>query len=177
MRESLPTISQMIQPRYQDISSSKIPITKNPSDERVRVRVIAGESMGTHAIIDTRTSIMYLHITLKSGAELMQPVPINYNIFAYIINGEGLFGKNNLPAQRGQMVIFENDGNQVVVKKRIESEDDMEKSDLDLLLITGLPLNEPVVRYGPFVMNEQSEIYQAIEDYRSAKMGKIDFEH
>lgn len=75
------------------------------------------------------------------------------------------------------MVIFENDGNQVVVKKRIESEDEMEKSDLDLLLITGLPLNEPVVRYGPFVMNEQSEIYQAIEDYRSAKMGKIDFEH
>lgn len=128
----------MIQPRYQDISSSKIPITTNPSDERVRVRVIAGESMGTHAIIDTRTSIMYLHITLKSGAELMQPVPINYNIFAYIIN-EGLFGKNNLPAQRGKMVIFENDGNQVVVKKRIESEDDMEKSDLDLLLITGLP--------------------------------------
>lgn len=53
----------------------------------------------------------------------------------------------------------------------------MEKSDLDLLLITGLPLNEPVVRYGPFVMNEQSEIYQAIEDYRNAKMGKIDFEH
>ena len=109
----------------------------------------------------------------------MQPVPINYNTFAFIINREGLFGKNNLPAQRGQMVIFENDGNQVVVKKRIESEDANtgKFKDLDLLLIAGLPLNEPVVRYGPFVMNEQSEIYQAIEDYRSGKMGKIDFEH
>lgn len=92
--------NKMIKPRYQEISSSKIPIAKSLSNEGVRVKVIAGESIGTRAIIDTKTPIMYLHFKLKSGYELVQHVPANFNTFAYIINGEGLFGKNNSLAQK-----------------------------------------------------------------------------
>jgi redox-sensitive bicupin YhaK (pirin superfamily) len=148
--------NKMIKPRYQEISSSKIPIAKSLSNEGVRVKVIAGESIGTRAIIDTKTPIMYLHFILKSGDELVQHVPANFNTFAYIINGEGLFGKNNSLAQKGQMVISGNDGDQVVFKKRVDSKDASEKPDLDLLLRAGQPLNELVARYGPFVMNDQS---------------------
>jgi redox-sensitive bicupin YhaK (pirin superfamily) len=161
---NLPRKDKMTKPRYQDIQSAKIPVAK--SADGVQVRVIAGESMGARAVIDTRTPIMYLHFTLKPGAEVAQPVPQDYNAFAYVVGGKGSFGGK--AAQRGQAVLFENDGSEVSIK----ASDD---TPLDVLLIAGVPLGEPVSRYGPFVMNTEQEIYQAIEDYRSGRMGKIDF--
>jgi redox-sensitive bicupin YhaK (pirin superfamily) len=166
---NLPRRDKMTKPRYQDIQSAKIPIAES-DDGQVRVKVIAGEALGKQAVIETRTPIMYLHFTLQPGAEVAQPVPQDYNAFAYVVGGKGLFGADGKPAQRGQVVLFASDGNKISIKVPENAD-----SPLDVLLIAGLPLNEPVARYGPFVMNTEEEIHQAIDDYRSGRMGKIDF--
>ncbi len=164
---NLPKKDKMMKPRYQDVPSSKIPTAQNNG---VTVKVIAGEAMGKRAVIDTRTSIMYLHYTLQPGAKTVQTVLQNYNAFAYVISGEGLFGAEQNPAHKEQAVLFEQDGNEITIK----APDDA-ISPLEVLLIAGVPLGEPVARYGPFVMNTEDEIRQAILDYNSGRMGKIDF--
>ena len=88
---NLPKKDKMIAPRYQDVPSSKIPVSYS-SDKKVRVKIIAGESMGKTSVIETKTPIIYLHFTLQPGSEIIQKVPKEYNSFAYVAAGEGLFG-------------------------------------------------------------------------------------
>lgn len=164
---NLPKKDKMMKPRYQDLPANKIPIVQN---DKIKVRVIAGESMGKQATIETRTPIMYLHFTIQPGAQVTQIVPQNYNAFAYIVNGEGLFGDKQESAHKEQAVLFKQDGDEITIKVPDDA-----TSPLDVLLIGGVPLGEPVVRYGPFVMNTEEEIEQAILDYNSGRMGKIDF--
>jgi redox-sensitive bicupin YhaK (pirin superfamily) len=166
---NLPRRDKMIKPHYQEIPNSKIPVAKS-LDGKVTAKVIAGEAMGVNAVIETRTPIMYVHFTLQPKSEIEQRIPVEYNAFAYVVGGQGLFGSDNKrnAAAKGQVVIFSNAGGNTVSLKN-ESHD----SPLDVLLIAGLPLNEPVARYGPFVMNERHEIDQAIEDYRTGRMGHI----
>jgi quercetin 2,3-dioxygenase len=166
---NLPKRDKMAKPHYQDIASAKIPVAKS-DDGRVQVKVIAGEALGKRAVIDTKTPITYLHFTLQPGGKVAQPVLQDYNAFAYVVGGKGLFGADEKPAQREQVVLFANDGNEISIKAPEDA-----TSPLDVLLIAGVPLNEPVARYGPFVMNTKQEIHQAIEDYRSGRMGEIDF--
>ena len=164
---NLPKKDKMMKPHYQDLPANKIPVAQN---DGVKVKVIAGESMGKQAVIETRTPIMYLHFTLQPGTKVTQTVPQNYNAFAYVVNGEGLFGNEQRPVHKEQVVLFERDGNEITINTLNDT-----KSPLDVLLIAGVPLGEPVARYGPFVMNTEEEISQAILDYNSGKMGKIDF--
>jgi quercetin 2,3-dioxygenase len=164
---NLPQRDKMIAPRYQEIPAAQIPVAQTP-DGSVTVRVIAGEALGAKAVIETRTPMIYLHYTLQPGAAIAQPVPKEYNTFAYILDGSGLFGTEQEPGTDGQMVIFAQDGDEVAIANRADAE-----QPLDLLLIAGVPLNEPMVRYGPFVMNTEAEILQAIEDYRNGRMGRI----
>jgi hypothetical protein len=166
---NLPRHDKMTKPRYQDIPSAKIPVAES-ADGRVKVKVIAGEALGKSAVIDTRTPIMYLHFTIQPGAKFTQPVPQDFNAFAYVVGGSGLFGADENAAQREQVVLFANDGDKITMQVP-----DNAPSPLDVLLIAGLPLKEPVARYGPFVMNTKEEINQALEDYRSGRMGKIEF--
>ena len=157
-----------MKPRYQEIPQSKIPTGTN-KDGNVTVKVIAGESLGAKAVIDTITPIMYLHSKLEPGASIVQSVPDEYNVFAYVIKGKGLFEQSNNSnkiIERGHLIIFAKDGKEVYIQAAKDSKDPFE-----LLLIGGIPLREPIARYGPFVMNTQQEIYQAIEDYRSGKSG------
>ena len=119
-------------------------------------------------MIETRTPIIYLHYRIEPGGAASQQVPGVYNAFAYVVEGEGLFGAEVERAGDGQMVLFAQDGDEV----RIENTSDA-KATLVVLLIAGVPLNEPVARYGPFVMNTDGEIRQAIEDYRLGRMGAI----
>jgi redox-sensitive bicupin YhaK (pirin superfamily) len=95
-------------------------------------------------------------------------VPGAYNTFAYVVEGEGLFGAEAERGEDGQMVMFAQDGDEV----RIENPADA-KATLEVLLIAGVPLNEPIERYGPFVMNTRAEIHQAIDDYQQGRMGAI----
>lgn len=166
---NLPQVDKMIRPRYQDIPAERIPEAVT-ADGLVKVRVIAGEALGVKAVIDTRTPIMYLHYTLQPGGKVSQAVPANYNAFAYVIDGQGLAGKEERSIRESQMVAFAQDGEEVVLAVSPQAAGPM-----NVLLIAGVPLNEPVARYGPFVMNTREEIYQAVLDYNSGRMGKIDF--
>src|ERR1044072_3173355 len=164
---NLPKRDKMIKPRYQEFPSSQIPKVTSP-DDLVTVKVIAGEAMGQKAVIETRTPIMYLHYSIKPGGVVTQTVPSNFNIFAYVVDGRGVFGSEREQGEDCQMVLFAQDGDEV----RMENPADATTA-LDVLLIGGVPLNEPVARYGPFVMNTKQEIFQAIEDYQNGKMGEI----
>lgn len=164
---NLPQREKMTKPRYQEIPRERIPEAKS-ADGLVTVRVLAGEAMGQQAVIETHTPIVYLHYTIEPGGVVEQRVPEEYNTFAYIIDGAGFFGAERERAGDGQMVMFAQDGYTI----RIENPAQLERR-LDVLLIAGVPLNEPVARYGPFVMNTEGEIRQAFEDYVRGRMGAI----
>src|SRR5205085_3625052 len=166
---NLPRQNKMMQPRYQDIPAARIR-TAQTQDGLVTVRVIAGEALGARAVVETVTPIMYLHFTIRPGGQVLQSVPQGYNAFAYIVDGAGLFGADVERAAQGQMVMFSQDGDEVLIENPADA-----GAPLELLLIAGVPLNEPVARYGPFVMNTEEEIYQAVEDFRSGRMGATNF--
>jgi len=158
---NLPRRDKMMKPRYQELRAAEIP-TATSADGKVTVTVIAGESLGTRASIDTRTPIMYLHVLLAAGARFRQPVPATYNAFAFVIGGEAAFGDR--VARENDAVLFDRDGDEVAIASERGAE---------LLLIGGVPLDEPIARYGPFVMNTAGEIRQAMLDYQTGRFGEI----
>jgi quercetin 2,3-dioxygenase len=164
---NLPQRDKLIKPRYQEIPSLRIPNATSP-DGLVSVRVIAGEAMGEKAVIETRTPIIYLHYRIKPGGVGNQQVPRAFNAFAYVVDGAGSFGVEGERGRDGQMIMFAPDGDAL----RIENSADASVT-LEVLIIAGVPLNEPIARYGPFVMHTEAEIHQAFEDYRRGRMGAI----
>jgi redox-sensitive bicupin YhaK (pirin superfamily) len=165
---NLPKRDKMMKPRYQEIPSARIPSARS-ADGLVSVRVIAGEALGARAVIETRTPIQYLHYTVQPGGATSQPVPRDYNAFAYVIEGAATFGRDGSPAGARQMVTFENDGDEVSIAAPASS-----PTALAVLLIAGLPLREPVARLGPFVMNTRAELLQAMDDFQNGRMGRIE---
>jgi redox-sensitive bicupin YhaK (pirin superfamily) len=163
----LPQRDKMMRPRYQEIPSAQIP-TATSDDGQVTVKVIAGEALGAHAAIDTRTPIMFLHFTLQPDTALMQPIARDFNAFAYVAGGAGRFGFDARPARARQMVLFANDSDAVALAAPKGAQEP-----LSALLIARVPLHEPVARYGPFVMNTEAEIRQALLDYQSGLMGAV----
>ena len=156
---NLPSKRKMISPRYQDTPSERIPEVVF-EDGKSKVRVIAGEFKGVEAVIETNIPILYLHALLEPGMELKHPVSTDDNIMAYLVSGKGEFGESEEAhtAVEGQLVLFAHDGDSITLR----SPDD---SSLELLLLGGTPINEPMVRYGPFVMNTKEEISQAFRDF------------
>ena len=156
---NLPSKQKMISPRYQDTPSERIPKVIL-EDGKSKVRVIAGVFKGIKAVIETNTPILYLHASLEPGVELKHPVSIDDNIMAYLISGKGEFGENEdvNTAVEGQLVLFAHDGDSISLRSTVDSS-------LELLILGGTPINEPMVRYGPFVMNTKEEIFQALRDF------------
>jgi hypothetical protein len=164
---NLPRRDKMMRPRYQDVPSARIPIASSP-DGRVRVKVIAGESMGARAVIETRTPMLYLHFTVQPGGAVVQPVPRSFNLFAYVVRGRVAIEAGARQAKAGDMIVFGADGAAASLSPPPDATEATE-----LLLIGGEPLHEPVARYGPFVMNTRAEIIQAVEDFRSGRFGQV----
>lgn len=160
---NLPAKDKMIAPRYQDTPPEKIPVVES-ADKKVKVRVIAGESLGKKATIETRTPIMYLDITLSPGGAFSQPVPQNYDGFVYIWRGSGKIGSGNTEVGTYQMALL-GEGSNINMTANNDG--------CRLLLIAGEPIKEPVVWHGPFVMNTREQIDQAIADYQAGKLGEI----
>jgi redox-sensitive bicupin YhaK (pirin superfamily) len=160
---NLPRKDKMLAPRYQDTASDRIPVARADGG-RVQVRVIAGESLGTPGVIDTRIPILYLHVTLDPGAEFTQSIPRSENAFAFVIDGEGAFA--GAKAAPNQVAVFDRAGETVRVANT-------GAGPLSFLLIAGEPIGEPVARYGPFVMNSREEIVQAADDFRAGRMGVL----
>lgn len=160
---NLPKKDKMMKPRYQELPAGKIP-SAHSADGCVEARVLAGEAMGVRAAIDTRTPILYVHYKLKPLARVEQTVPADWNSFAYVVDGRGRFGPDARPAGSGELVVFRGDGDVLTMAAPAHT-------GLEALVIAGLPLNEPVARMGPFVMNTRAELIEAFEDYRSGRLG------
>ncbi len=133
-----------------------------------RVRVVAGDMFGVRGPVETHSPIVYLHVTLQLGASVDVPIPSGHQAFAYVIRGRGQFGDEDTLASESQLVLFGGDEGDV----HVEGPDDLE-GPLDVLVVSGVPLREPVARYGPFVMNTRDELVQAVDDYQSGAMGRI----
>jgi quercetin 2,3-dioxygenase len=157
---NLPRRDKMMEPRYQEIPASRIPEAVSP-DGRARVRVLAGEALGRRAGIETRTPIFYLHYRLEPGSSIVQPAPPDHNVFAWVFSGEAFFGEEKRAAGEGKMVLFAPDGDEVMISTK--------DSPVELLLVGGVPLQEPVARAGPFVMNTRAEVLQAFEDFQAGR--------
>eukprot|EP00055_Hartaetosiga_balthica_P007613 m.26416 g.26416 ORF g.26416 m.26416 type:complete len:374 (-) comp5856_c0_seq1:201-1322(-) len=162
---NLPAEHKMKKPRYQDTPPDSMPVVEL-DEGNVWIRVIAGESSGTKAVIETHTPIMFLDIRLKPGASYEEIVPEEYDGFVYVYRGKGLFSEEEKEASMGQVLLL-GSGNSISMKAP-------EDEECRVLLIAGVPINEPIARYGPFVMNTQEEIMQAFQDYRNGKLGQIE---
>jgi quercetin 2,3-dioxygenase len=163
---NLPRREKRTPARYQDLRAEAIPSAETP-DRKVRARVIAGEALGAHAPTRTHTPILYLHLSLRPGGRLVQPVPDGWNALAYVFDGTARVGAERRLARSGELVVLQRTGGPVA----IEAEESGHPA--EVLLLAGEPIGEPVARYGPFVMNTEDEIAEAIEDYRSGRMGAI----
>jgi redox-sensitive bicupin YhaK (pirin superfamily) len=157
---NLPAEKKMMNPRYQDVPAAEIP-TATSEDGLVKIVVVAGESLGVSAVIDTVIPITYLHISLLPGASLNQTLENGLNGLVYCFGGALQVGEGNEQVNDGEMAIL-TDGDEVTFSVPEDADEGAE-----LLLLAGQPLDEPIARHGPFVMNTEEEIQQAFMDYQS----------
>lgn len=158
---NLPAADKMMQPRYQDVPAEDIPVVSS-QDELVTVRVIAGQSLDQSAVIDTVIPITFLHMTLKPGGEFVQPIDKGLNVMIYCFSGSLSIDQKTL--NDGQLGIL-NDGDEVHL-----SVSESTKEDVNILFLAGPQIDEPIARYGPFVMNTEQEIMQAYADYNAGTL-------
>lgn len=157
---NLPAKDKMCPPWYRDIGAGEIPEVRA---EGLTVRVIAGESLGVAGAMRREgTAPTYLDLHLEPGARFDQPLPQQHNAFAYVYRGSLLAGAQAVPAQR--MAIFANDAACDGVSLTAGPEG------ARAILVAGQPLNEPIAQYGPFVMNTQEQLLQAVDDYRAGRL-------
>ncbi|HBF50374.1 MAG TPA: hypothetical protein DDX04_08400 [Massilia sp.] len=156
---NLPAKDKMMAPWYRDIPNEQVP--RFTLDSGATVQVIAGSSHGVAGAVQRDgTAPLYLDIELPEGASFEQLIPAGHNAFIYVFRGEAVVAGKGVPQTR--MAIFDNaEGADGVVVKAAKP--------TRLLLIAGRPLKEPIAQYGPFVMNTQAELHQAVEDFRSGK--------
>ncbi|CAN6308514.1 unnamed protein product [Urochloa humidicola] len=158
---NLSSKDKMIEPRYQELQSKDI---SRAEEGGVEARIIAGEAFGVRSPVFTRTPTMYIDFTMRPGSQLHQPIPEGWNAFVYIIDGEGVFGREKAAPVSTHHCIVLGPGDGVSVWNK-------SGAPLRFVLVAGQPLGEQVVQHGPFVMNSRAEIQQAMEDYYYGKNG------
>lgn len=163
---NLPATDKMMTPRYQTLRADEIPQVAS-DDGRVKARVIAGTALGSSARIDTRVPIQMLHFTMRAGGKVLQSVPAEQSGLVYVFRGAARIGSDQREVLEGQAALL-GAGDAVSI-----SVDESATEAAEILLLSGKPLNEPVARYGPFVMNTREEIEQAFRDYQSGRFGII----
>ena len=156
---NLPAAQKMSQPRYQEVAASAIPVVEK---DGVTIRLVAGEFDGVRGpVTEIAASPLYMDVKLAPGSSFIYPVPSGHTTLAYVFEGTGEFGGQVVESV--SMVVFNDDGDQIEV---------MSESGVQFMLISGAPFKEPIVPYGPFVMNTVEEIQQAIQDLRNGTFVK-----
>ena len=162
---NLPSGDKMREPWYRDIQSDEIPELVTPAG--VRVRVIAGESHGiAGAVQREHTEPLYLDLTLPPGTEFAQPLAPDRNALLYVFRESLYIGSSEIPTKRMAILANDADSDGVLVRAPASNH-----SLARALLIAGKPLNEPIVQYGPFVMNTREQLTQAMHDFQGGKLG------
>ncbi len=151
---NLPAAEKMSQPRYQEVKSSTIPVIKK---DGVTIRLVAGELDGIHGpVTEIAASPLYMDVKLAPASRFIYPIPSGHTVLAYVFEGTGEFSGEVVESVG--MVVFNDDGNQLEVKS---------ETGVRFMLIAGAPFKEPIVPYGPFVMNTVEEIQQTLADLRN----------
>jgi hypothetical protein len=170
---NLPKAMKLAAPRYQDIRASEVSLLTS-HDGGALVRVIAGEVAGHAGPGVTHTPITLLHLTLAAGASVQLPWRADYNALGYVLAGRGTVGEERRPAQMGQLAVF-GPGNTLTISA--DAVQESRAPSLDVLVLGGRPIREPVAWAGPFVMNTREEVMQAFEDYQAGRLGQIPAVH
>jgi len=170
---NLPKADKFAAPRYQDIRGSNVALLSS-ADGGALIRVIAGELAGQQGPGATYTPITLVHATLSPGASLTLPWRPDFNALAYTLAGKGTVGTKGRPVELGQLAVF---GAGDTVTVTADAKQDSRQPDMDVLFLGGRPIREPVVAYGPFVMNTKAEVVQAFEDYQAGRLGSIPAAH
>lgn len=166
---NLPAAAKFTPPRYQAITGGGLTLLSS-EDGGALVRLIAGELGGHRGPGVTHTPITYAHVTLSPGARLSVPWNAAFNAMAYVLLGQGYAGVEERPIRQHELAVF---GPGASLTLRAADRQDGPSPTLEVLLLGGLPIREPIVHYGPFVMNTRAEIVQAVEDYQAGRMGTI----
>jgi len=157
---NLPGRDKLSAPWYRDFAAGELP--RFATAAGVEVTVIAGESHGVSGAVTRETTApLYLDVHLPAGARFAQALDAGHNAFVYVYRGEVTVGGTPVPVQRMAILANEAQADGVVIEAA---------SDAKVLLIAGRPLNEPIAQYGPFVMNTEQEIYQALSDFRDGRL-------
>jgi len=159
---NLHSSEKMKAPWYRDFQNDQLPMLQTP--EGVEVTVIAGESHGVQGAVTREiTQPIYLDVHMHQGSRFEQTLPADHNAFVYVYRGEVRIGSQVVPEQRMAILANTLQADGVVIESSAAAQ---------FILVSGKPLNEPIAQYGPFVMNSQQEIYQALADFRDGRLGE-----
>jgi redox-sensitive bicupin YhaK (pirin superfamily) len=170
---NLPAAQKWVEPRYQDIGAQRVTLLAS-ADGGALVRVIAGDVAGKEGPGVTHTPIAMVHATIAPGAVLDLPWHRDFNALVYVLSGLGSVGAERRPVQMGRLAVL---GGGAFITLTAAEDQESRAPALDVLVIGGQPIGEPVAAYGPFVMNNRDELAQAFEDYRAGRLGTIPAVH
>jgi hypothetical protein len=157
-----PAKNKMDPPSYQSLSEKDTPRFKS-EDEKTDIAVVAGEVNSVKGPIETNSPLLVLRLTIEKGGKTTIPIPEHFNTILYQLDG-ALFLNDNDKTNAKDMVWFKNDGNNISIEGL---------EDTRAIILAGKPIKEEVTTYGPFVMNNQTEIMEAMRDYQMGKMGVL----
>lgn len=166
---NLPSKDKMLAPRYQSLEASQVSLATTP-DGGALIRIIAGNLGDLTGPGSTHSPMTMLHVTASPGAQVTLPWDPSYNALVYVLNGEGTVGAEGAAIKMGQLAKY-GAGNQI--RFTANSAQESRHGALDVIVLGGQPIGEHVEQYGPFVMNTQDEIRQAIADFQAGKLGVI----
>ena len=166
---NLPRSAKMIDPAYQDIGPQRVELLTTP-DGGALLRLIAGSMNGHSGPGSTHSPMTLVHATLAVGATVVLPWNPAFNALVYVLSGEGTVGQDRRPVHAGQLAVF-GPGDMLTVAAATSPS--LGSPELDVLILGGRPIGEPVYQYGPFVMNTRDEVAQAFDDFQAGKLGQI----
>lgn len=166
---NLPAAQKAVTPRYQDLRGSESALLSTP-DGGALIRVIAGDLAGHRGPGSTYTPMAMLHATLSPGATLRLPWRADFNALVYVLSGSGSVGAEHRPVSTGQLAVY-GPGETITVSGAVHQES--RHAALDVIVLGGEAIREPIAWGGPFVMNTRDEVIQAFEDYQAGRLGVI----
>ncbi len=166
---NLPSALKMTDPAYQNLEARDV-VLLSSDDGGSLLRVIAGDIAGHRGPGSTRTPISLVHASLTPGAQLSLPWQPDFNALVYVLSGSGRIGVAGRPVRTGQTAVL-GAGDHLTI--RADDTQEGRHPQLEVLLLGGKPIGEPVAQYGPFVMNTRAELQRAVEDFHSGRFGQI----
>jgi redox-sensitive bicupin YhaK (pirin superfamily) len=167
---NLPREQKLVAPRYQDLRGGQVTLLAS-ADAGTLIRVIAGEVAGHTGPGSTYTPMAMVHATLAPGASLTLPWQPEFNALAYVLAGDGTVGAERIAVRTGQLAVFGDGGS--ITLAAAKQQEGRHAAGMDVLILGGRPIREPLAWMGPFVMNTRAEVQQAFVDYQAGRLGTI----